>query len=200
MEEQEIKQPDKRSKYSWISKIAIFAVVLVISGAILTQTHFLEGLLKFLGVGASTTEYQEEQTPEEVLPVQLAKIEFNYYYITAPKSGSVRINVAKDGKLIIEKSGLDLEAAQKITLSDVGLAQGEQYVAVLEGEGVDPKILYFVATEKDTDNYSFTFGEFLPSYEQSFAGDFNGDGAVDSSDYAIFLQKMKDDFERRGEQ
>ena len=192
----ESKQP---KKYPWAGKVTVFAVVLIITGAILTQSNFLEGLLKFLGVGASTTE-QEDQMPKEDVPVQLAKVELNYNYLTAPTNGSIRINVAEDGKLIIEKKDLNMQTTGVITLEDVELNQGEQYVTVLEGEGVEPKVLYFVATERDADEYSFTFGSFYATNEKSFKGDFNGDGAVNSSDYAIFLQKMKEDFEKRGEQ
>ena len=184
----ELKQP---KRYPWGGKVAVFAVVLIITGAILTQSNFLEGLLKFLGVGASTTE-QEDQMPKEDVPVQLAKVELNYNYLTASANGSIRINVAEDGKLIIEKKDLNMQATGVITLEDVELNQGEQYVVVLEGEGVEPKILYFVATEKDTDEYSFTFGRFYPTSEQTLQGDFNGDGEVNSVDFQLFMELWQD--------
>ncbi len=180
---EEFKQP---KRYSWAGKVTVFAVVLIITGAILTQSNFLEGLLKFLGAGASTTE-SEEQMPKDSVPIQLAKVELNYNYLTAPTNGSIRINVAEDGKLIIEKKDLNMQTTGVITLEDVELNQGEQYVTVLEGKGVEPKILYFVATEKDMDEYSFTFGSFYQSSAASASGDFNGDGEVNSVDFQLFM-------------
>lgn len=182
--------PQLPNRYPWLGKTAIFAVALIIAVAVIIRGNFLEGLLKLLGAGASTTEY-EDQAPEDGLPIQIAQIEFKYNYLTAPSVGAVRINTAFDGRLVIEKKDLDLEAMETLVLTDVELNQGEQYVAVLEGEDVDSKIIYFVATERGTDDYFFTFGRFYESFEQSLEGDFNGDGVVDSLDFAVFLKRFQ---------
>lgn len=180
------------------NKIAVFIVALILATAIISQGNFLEGLLKLLGVGAATQETIDEKVVREDLMIsdqsQIAKeiiIDYNELSITNDEKGSVRINVASNGKLIAQLDEVILSARSQVVFEDIELSAGEQYVVVLETPFFDNKILYFSASYLLEDSYNFTFGRFystgLPT-NNGIKGDFNGDGVINDIDYAQFIE------------
>lgn len=125
------------------------------------------------------------------------KIDYNELTIPEGKEGSVRINVAANGKEIAKRNKLDLSKRTDVIFEDIELITGEQYVVVLEVPSMDRKILYFAANYDPEANYSFTFGALyqntdgndgIPSDKNP--ADLNGDGSVNSIDYQMFLEQF----------
>lgn len=280
---EDFKQPSNYSKYSWVSKVAIFAVVLVISGAILTQTHFLEGLLKLLGVGASQVERISISSVDDFRGVSnlgiWADLEGGYnqpvfdntapfsYFTGQPADPGVvpgfimplvtsvngiletqasssytspvlKMSADSLGNILQSIEVLDYTPQSSIiyqyrasdTLGELTGESGRSFQVLdmatisTNGKFTQRQAILGIAMPQYI-QFKIIFGDFAPSdrpmvaeidivhgpksevsLQESnlttpleFNGDFNGDGVVDSSDYAIFLQKMKADFEKRGQ-
>jgi hypothetical protein len=126
-------------------------------------------------------------------------VDYNELSLTSSVDGSVRINTAVDGRLVTQQKDLDLSKLERVIIEDVELNMGEEYVIVLEAPAFDSKILYFSASYLPEDSYNFTFGVFYPANQNNtdISGDLNGDGVINSLDYAQFLELWKN-FQNEG--
>lgn len=157
----------------------------------ITRPMLAELSLAYLLEEESVTPPDADELVPNLTETQLARtITVDYNELSIPKrssEGSVRINTAADGRLIAQLKGLDLSKLENLTLENLELNQGEQYVLVLETPDFDNKVLYFAASFLPEDDYSFTFGALSRTTSSASPADLNGDGIVNSLDYAKFL-------------
>jgi hypothetical protein len=130
------------------------------------------------------------------------KLTVHYGTVNAPKDAEVKLYAADaSGQTIASRSQEDLSQRASLTLEDLALTDGAQYMLSVKSPEILEKLVQFTVS-KDVNLYEFNLGTFSQMPTAASADtkekrivDVNGDGKINLADLSLFMQLYGDQAE-----